>query len=457
MNIIFYLICYLSFLMLLGVFIRSKIKIFQELFIPASVIGGIIGLILGPEILGYYFNIEFFPKLWLKELALLPGILIIPILASIPLGLNFKNKNNKSGLRDVSIMGAIMFIVTFSQIALGYIINFIFKNIFNYNIYPTFGIELNTGFAGGHGTAGMIGRILKDMNMEYWELAQGIATTIATFGLIGGITLGIFLINRASRNGETTLLSKPSLIPMELKRGYHTDIEKQSSLGRETMLSSSVDTLAFHISIIFVVCGASYIILNFIKLHKIPVLSSFSVWAFAMVLMFLVWKIIKFLKLEWCIDVKVKSKISSSLTEFAVVAAITTMPLKAIFSYIFPIGVMILFGFIFTWAIIRFLSYKYFKNNYAFERAVAMLGTSLGVFLTGLLLLRICDPDFSSPVLGDYSLGFSLTALMGPVLMITCIGLSIQYGALIPVFLNLFLIVITVIFIKIISYKFSII
>lgn len=441
MQQIFYVLCYLSFLLILGVFIKSKVKVFQELFIPASVIGGFIGLILGPEVLGRIFSFSL-TVTWLKEMALLPGILIVPVVAAVPLGLEFKGSNGKGVVRDVGIMGGILFVVTFLQEIIGYFVNFVCTRFFNIDLYKSFGVELNAGFSGGHGTAGMIGRTLHEMNMDYWALAQGIATTTATFGLIGGILLGIFLINRACRKGETSLLKKPSDIPMELKRGYYTDITKQASIGRETMLSSSIDVLAFHVAIIFSVCGVSYIILALIKKYKVPVLSSFSVWAFAMVIMILVWKAIKKLRLEWCVDTKVKSKITSMLTEFAVVSAVATLPLKAVFSYFVPIMAMMILGFIATWWCIKYFSYRYYKGNYAFERAVAMLGTCLGVFLTGLLLLRICDPEFSTPVLGDYSLGFSLTALMGPILMVSCISLSIAYGPLVPVFLNLGLMVI---------------
>lgn len=430
MNTIFYSICYLSVLLLIGTFIRSKIKLLQELFIPASVIGGLIGLIIGST---------FIPDTWLTEIALFPGILIIPIIASVPLGLEFKGITGKSATRDIGIMSAIMLLVTFTQIFIGYSTNLIFNNLFSFNIYNTFGTELNAGFSGGHGTAGMIGRILKDMNMDYWAIAQGIATTTATFGLIGGIILGIFLINRSV---------KSSSIPAELKKGYYTDILKQESLGRETMLSSSVDTLAFHISIIFSVCGLAFIILNFFKKYKIPVLSSISVWVIAMILMFGVWKLIKVLKLEWCVDSKVKTRLSSLLTEFAIISAVTTLPFKAVFYYAVPIFTMLILGFISTWFIIKYFSYKYFKNNYPFERFIAMLGTSLGIFLTGLLLLRICDSEFSTPVLGDYSLAFSITALTGTILIATCINLSFQYGPIAPIFLNLIFIFVTIILIK---------
>lgn len=435
----FNILCYLSFLLILGVVIKSKCKIFQNLFIPASVIGGGVGLLISPEIMGRIFSIST-PLEWSKDIALLPGILIVPVIASIPLGMNFKFRNNKGEIRDILVTGFILFIVTFLQLGLGYLINFLYRYILNKPLYATFGAELNTGFAGGHGTAGMVGKVLKEMNLDYWTTAQGVATTTATFGLVGGIVIGIFLINRACMRGETALLKQPKDIPSELKKGYYTDITKQSSLGRETMLSSSIDTLAFHIAIVFSVCGISYIILGVVKKYKIPILSSISIWIFAMLMMMVVWQIMKKLGLEWCVDNKVKGRISALFTEFAIVSAISSLPLKAVFTYFFPILIMVILGFITTWYCIKYYCYKYFKGNYPFERAISMAGTSFGVFFTGILLLKICDSEFSSPVLGDYSLGFSMTAFLGPFLIISSISLSL-ISPLLPIFLHLGLII----------------
>lgn len=39
-------------LLLIGTFLRAKVSLFQNLFLPACVIGGIIGLILGPRMRG---------------------------------------------------------------------------------------------------------------------------------------------------------------------------------------------------------------------------------------------------------------------------------------------------------------------------------------------------------------------------------------------------------------------
>ena len=43
-----------SILLAIGYFLRMKVKLFQRLFLPASIIGGLVGLIIGPQILGLY-------------------------------------------------------------------------------------------------------------------------------------------------------------------------------------------------------------------------------------------------------------------------------------------------------------------------------------------------------------------------------------------------------------------
>ena len=214
MQYFFQLFCYLSFLLILGVIIRAKVNFLQNLFIPASVIGGVIGLLIGPEVLGHFTTS--IPTQWMRDISMLPGILIVPVIVSVPLGMNFSIKTGRKEVKSILTTTFILFIVTFLQLAVGFIVNFICTKFLNINLYKTFGAELNTGFAGGHGTAGMIGRTLQDMNLDYWSIAQGIATTTATFGLIGGLILGVILINRACRNGNTALLKNPAHIPIDL-------------------------------------------------------------------------------------------------------------------------------------------------------------------------------------------------------------------------------------------------
>lgn len=41
--------------------------------------------------------------------------------------------------------------------------------------------------------------MLKEKNLEYWNISQGVGSAIATFGLVGGILLGMLVINIGAR------------------------------------------------------------------------------------------------------------------------------------------------------------------------------------------------------------------------------------------------------------------
>lgn len=420
--------------LILGVFIRAKFKIFQKTFIPASIIGGFLILILGPQCL----NILPVPSEWFKTYSLLPGILIIPVVASIPLGLSLNSNSNKidnNYLKNLFPLFGIILGVSVFQFAIGYSAHLIFPNK---NLYSTFGAELSIGFVGGHGTAGILSNILSDLNLPYWEIAQGVATTTATFGIVGGILIGIILINWAARNGYTQILKKPADIPESIRIGFEKDILKQNSIGRETTISSSIDTVAFHSALIFTACGLAYLLLSFIKKFKIPVLSSITVWAYAMIIMFIIWGIINKLKLSHLVDAKVKSKISSSFTEYAIISAIASLPIKAISNYIIPILVIVFLGYFFT-TLILFYFCKRFLKEYWFEQMISVLGMSTGVFLTGVLLLRICDPELESPALTNYSISYTVTGIIYYALLNIFILMPLNYGIFFSILMTSFI------------------
>ena len=67
----------------MGFALRAKLKFLQKTFMPASVIGGFILLILGPIGL----KVLPIPEDWITTWSLLPGILIVPVVTATPLGL----------------------------------------------------------------------------------------------------------------------------------------------------------------------------------------------------------------------------------------------------------------------------------------------------------------------------------------------------------------------------------
>ena len=406
----------LSVLLLVGTFLRAKVKLFQSLYLPASVIGGFIGIIISPEILGRFSNYSIYEE-WIKTYSLLPGILSVPIFAAIPLGMFLnENKNIKSMYPSkVLICFGLFQCASMSQSAIGYATNMFFSKINpQLNMYRTFGYELSAGFAGGHGLAAATGKLLEGFGIPQWEIAQGVALTTATIGLIGGIVFGIIFINLAVRKNKTKIIKRINdKADKSMEVGYNKDINKQNSLGRETFLSSSIETITFHLAIIFTVCGIAYIVLNFVKKMNIAGLNVLPVWTYSMIIMFALNFIIKKLNLVWMVDAKVKAKIMGTLSDFAIVSAMTSLPIKAIINYIAPITVMCILGFIITYLLVFPLNSFFFKEDYSFERAIISWGTLTGVLITGMTLLKICDPEYKSPALSEFSLGFSLMSVTG--------------------------------------------
>ncbi|MBY8910222.1 sodium:glutamate symporter, partial [Salinicoccus roseus] len=82
----------IAMLLLVGMFLRAHIGLLQRSFMPASIIAGILGLIFGPNMLG-----------WLPFSAFIgdyPGVLIAIVFAAIPLTtgrFNIRKMINKVG------------------------------------------------------------------------------------------------------------------------------------------------------------------------------------------------------------------------------------------------------------------------------------------------------------------------------------------------------------------------
>ncbi len=404
--------------LLLGAFLRAKVPVFRRWLLPASVIGGTIGLLLGPGIWGSGAPLPF-PDDWISFWEALPVVLIVPVFAAAPLGMGMDPSKKRRRLRDMApivlLMTGIFALGGSIQYILGYGLNLAMTAISpESGLYRTFGYELPQGFAGGHGTATAIGSILQDFGLPWWQTSQGVSLTLATIGLIGGMLFGIFFINRAARKGETQLLGNSHAIDMDTLQGYSKDIDKQGSLGRQTTANSSIETITVHLTILLIASALAYLLSARMRVW-VPAVY-LPVWFYALLIMYVLNFILLKLKLHWLIDTKVKARITGTFSDFAITAAIMTLPIKAVSAYIVPILLMALLGFVGTYFVTFPLYRRTFKGDYAFERAIMSWGVNTGVMITGMTLLKITDPEYESPVLSDFSMGFALMSLFSLVI-----------------------------------------
>lgn len=431
-TIFIYSLGLLSLFLLIGFILRAKIEIFQNLFIPSSVIGGFLLLLLP------------LPEGFINIYSKIPGFLIVPIVASIPLGLSLTN--NKDRLRAVLPHGTIMMGVTMLQVIVG-ILSYLVLKSFIPKIYPIFGAELEFAFAGGHGTIGMLSNMLKERELSYWSLSQGVGSALATIGLVGGILFGMLVINLGARKKVCRYIKEPKSISQSLKIGYECDILKQNSLGRETTLSTSIDTLGFHAALILSVTAISYVVFNFIKIHQIIYLKSLTVWTYAIFIMFIVWYIMCKLNLQYLVDSRIKARLSGLLTEYAIIAAIASIPIKLIAQYIIPIILVSLIGLVSTFIYIFILSKLYIEEDW-FEHAIISFGMNTGIFITGLLLLRISDPELKSSAFTDHTLCYAMTSWSFVIIGII-LDVWISKGALLALLVTIIMFLFFTIFLSI--------
>ena len=406
--------------LLMGTFLRAKVPVFRKLLLPSSVIGGTIALLLGPQVWGEYAPLAFsddFITIW----SVLPGVLIVPIFASVPLGDGMNEPEKPKGAIKRVIPNALiacgaMFLCQQGQAAVGLGVNLIGSRLFHADYYSVFGWELNAGFSGGHGTAAAIGAVLQGYDYPKWATAQSVGITFATIGLIGGMVMGIFMINRASARGMTQVLSKPQDIPALISYGFTKNINEQTSMGRETTHNSSVETITVHLGILTIVWALSYWLYDLAVKYSIPGFKDLVVWFYGLLIMYGVNWLLRRLKLDWLIDRRVKSRITGALSDIAIIAAISSMSIKAVLIYIVPILIISLIGFLFTF-ISCFILYRFCvgHGDYFFERSMILWGQQTGVMINGLMLLKICDPDYESPVLTDFTVGMAIYSIISLV------------------------------------------
>ena len=112
--------------LLLGAFLRAKVPVFRRWLLPASVIGGTIGLLLGPGIWGSGAPLPF-PDDWISFWEALPVVLIVPVFSAAPLGMGMDPSKKRRRLRDMApivlLMTGIFALGGSIQYILGYGLN----------------------------------------------------------------------------------------------------------------------------------------------------------------------------------------------------------------------------------------------------------------------------------------------------------------------------------------------
>jgi len=417
----------LCLLLILGKLLRVKIPLFQKLYLPASVIGGLLGLIL-MQALGTHLPADATAG-WNK----LPGFLINIVFAALFLGVAIPPLKRIWALAGPQL--AYGQIVAWGQYATALGITLLV-------LVPLFAVEgfmgtiVPVGFEGGHGTAAGMKETFEVFN---WSEGTDYALTSATAGVLFAIVVGVGLINWAARRGAARTLQKIQDMPDSSIVGVF-EVKERPIAGRQTVSAASVDSLALHLAVIGVAIFIGYLIkLGLLEVEALfpalaekKILTGFPLFPLCMlgglaVQLFLD----RFAKVA-PIDHQLMQRLSGTAMDFLVVAAISTINVPVVMKGIGPIAILVVVGVLWNVFCVTWLARRLLPKDSWFERAIAEMGQSMGVTATGLLLLRVVDPEGETDALSAFGYKQLLHEpfMGGGLWTSTAIPLAITIGAL---------------------------
>ncbi|MCD8097634.1 MAG: carboxylesterase family protein [Lachnospiraceae bacterium] len=367
-----------SLLLLAGYFLRAKVKIFQKLFIPVSVIAGLLGLLLGADVLG---KVSPFYIQWSEYVSSYAN----PLLAILFVSQFLTLRMEFSRIKKCALVFLISGVTMASQVGLAIPLVRLFSVPDGFAVMPF------SGFYGAHGIPSIAAGIYEALGYWSYEEASSVGTTFATVGMLFGIIAGIAFINIAIRKHWLVSDTAGKLTEEELT-GY-VQKENREPFMSAVSKSSAVNPLAVHCAIIGMVMILGYLLL--FQIQKISMFSSFAIQIPAIIVALIVNVIASKTKLKNIMDEESLHSIGGTALEYLIITAVATTNLIVVVSYGVPILVISAIILVVTTVLVVGLSKLWLKNNW-FENAMVMFGSWTGSTATGLMLLRVADPEMET-------------------------------------------------------------
>ena len=380
----------ISALMLLGKLIRVKVKGIQRFLIPPAVLAGIIGLVLGPEVLG-----------WLPlsgSLGTYAGILIAFVFAALP----FTSTSKAREVAKVKRMWGYSQGGMLLQWGFGGLIGIVLLG----QIWPlndSFGITMPAGFCGGHGSAAALGDAFAKFGQD--EVLT-LAMTAATIGIIGSIVIGLIFLRIGTKRGYSACLTQAETLPEELRTGLVPE-DHRRSIGEGMFSSISISTLTFNLSIIALAVLGGYLVSRGVA--KVAPSLELPVFSCSYIVGILIKLIFDRTKVSERICPETSSSLSGMFTDYLVAFGIASIKLSVVTQYLTPMLILLAVGLVFT-ACYIFVAAKYIFKEYWFEKAMFSWGWFTGTMAMGMALLRIADPDSRSRCVDHYAIAYIFIA-----------------------------------------------
>lgn len=430
-----------ALLLLVGLAIRATSRWFALARIPVSLIAGIVGLILWQsaqsiadrsEESSLQQTVAEFAAGPVAILSSWPGWLIAVVFAGMLL-VKSDRRERGGGWKAVTRQGLMVWIIVIGQTAVGLWITW-------WLIQPSLDLPnstamlIETGFAGGHGTAAAMGAVYENPAIGLDE-GLDLGILMATSGLIYGLLAGVVLVNigvllrwTASPvqflvTGETTAVNKNDVRPeseVEPSGSMSEAIEPlllqvvwlALAFGIGVGLQSLVGSIASEFDGWFgsdpaEIAGADMLRS---KLGLVSVVGSFPLFIYTLFGGWLVRVVLTLVGVGHWIDSRVIGSLCGASMDLLVVAAVATLNLQAVASVWWAFSLLLIGGVVWSTFCLVVLSRKILPPSHWFELGLINFGMSTGTTATGFVLLRMIDPELKTRAAEEYALAAPISA-----------------------------------------------
>ncbi|MDD3678960.1 MAG: sodium/glutamate symporter [Patescibacteria group bacterium] len=387
MNVTVESLMILAAIILAARFLKRKNRLLKKYSIPSSLVAGILGLFLGPQLLG------FIPKEIVAVWAGLPKHLISIVFAGLFLGRAIPKFKDIWRMAGPQI--AFGNTIAWGQYLVGSLVALLFLIPF-FGANPKTAALIEISFEGGHGTAAGLAPTFEALGFSE---GTDIALALATLSIFCAIISGMIIINlsRAKRQKKMTPEDWKAQERASIRGGYNLiNIGKKISNKPQAIVTNIIGfALAIGIGSLILrslISVEGLVLGGFTNIRFFPYVPLFPL---AMIGGLLLQLALRKINLEEYINRRVAEIISALALDILIVSAVSTISLKAINNNLLVFLTLAFFGVAWILFSFYFFAPRMFPTFW-FEKGLTNIGQSMGTTATGLMLLRQVDPGNKS-------------------------------------------------------------
>ena len=370
----------IAFLLIFGKRLKFAIQL-ERFGLPIAVLCGFFGILIGPYGL---FNLLSKETTDIWEGSLTPLLSIV--FATLMLGRSIPDL--KGLIKPIVNQFLLALALGFGQFFVGgLVVKFLLSDSMNVN--PLMGCLIEVGFEGGHGAATIIGNSFNKLGFPE-GLDLGLA--MATMGLLSSSLVGsIFIIL-----GKVLKISNPS---------ENLDEKNNKDLKFKFSIFDDLKTLLINLGFAGLAIMIGVLLIKFIRLTSIlfgdfskEVIYSLPVFPLILIGSLMIRYLLEKTENTAFISQILQREMGILSTDLLIFSAMASLNLSTVIGNLTPILLLTIFGLFWNIICIAFFAYYIFED-YWFEKGLVEFGNSTGVVASGLLLLRLADPNNISKTL----------------------------------------------------------